>query len=298
VSVGFLSFRVKLFVAPVLICGHCLRYGHTRAQCRARQRCVRCGARHAFDRCPYRDHPEEAYCVHCNENHSAAYKGCRKYKEVSKALLVSAKTGVPFRDALLEVRRSVAEREAEQLGEQQPGPAADQQLPALGAPIQTSTPIKPPAPLPRRTPRRQPQRETRPQQQQTGGTQHATRASNAPQQPRRHLVVDPPPMRPAGAAAQAKVSQQGARPAPTSTAPTANTTTAAVPPTTGPTGGPANDQPDTIKYLVGSIVNLLQGLLRCLADGSSVEEVAKECVQLSAFATAFIGQLASRPAAK
>jgi len=118
VSVGMLSFRVKLLVAPVLICGRCLRYGHHRAQCRAKQRCARCAGGHGFERCPYQDQRDKACCASCYQSHPTTYKGCSKYKEVSKALLISAKAGVPFRDALLEVRQRVAERETEQPDEQ------------------------------------------------------------------------------------------------------------------------------------------------------------------------------------
>ncbi|KAL4153965.1 hypothetical protein QTP88_001798 [Uroleucon formosanum] len=64
-------------------CFNCQQYGHTRAYCGYKSRCVRCGDEHQSSVCPNsRDHPPK--CAHCSENHPANYKGCSFYKEIQR----------------------------------------------------------------------------------------------------------------------------------------------------------------------------------------------------------------------
>jgi hypothetical protein len=104
VKIGYLTFKVKPYIPPVIVCKVCLMIGHNK--CDARQRCVRCSRPHRFEDCPVKDKPQEAHCARCNGNHSAAYRGCVKYKEVSKALSKVVKEGITFKDALLNVKRA------------------------------------------------------------------------------------------------------------------------------------------------------------------------------------------------
>ena len=46
----------------------------------------------------------QAVCANCKGQHSAAYKGCSKYQEVSKVLKVAAVDKVSYRDALMKVK--------------------------------------------------------------------------------------------------------------------------------------------------------------------------------------------------
>ena len=64
-------------------CFNCQQYGHTRAYCGYKSRCVRCGDEHQSSDCPNsRDLPPK--CAHCSENHPANYKGCSIYKEIQR----------------------------------------------------------------------------------------------------------------------------------------------------------------------------------------------------------------------
>ena len=67
-------------------------------------KCVRCGQGHSWENCPVKDDLTQAVCVNCKGRHSAAYKGCSKYQEVSKVLKVAAVDQVSYRDALIKVR--------------------------------------------------------------------------------------------------------------------------------------------------------------------------------------------------
>ena len=55
-------------------CFNCQAHGHVAANCDNMQRC--CGHHHVKD-C----NQNEPCCANCNGEHSAAYKGCQKYKE-------------------------------------------------------------------------------------------------------------------------------------------------------------------------------------------------------------------------
>ncbi|XP_072180502.1 uncharacterized protein [Diadema setosum] len=81
IDLYFQKFQVKQYIPPVLRCFHCQRFGHAVANCKAKQRCVRCGDPHTFEECPQKDTPK---CINCGENHSAAYSGCREVKKAKE----------------------------------------------------------------------------------------------------------------------------------------------------------------------------------------------------------------------
>ena len=55
----------------------CQAHGHIAANCNNMQRCRKCGGHQHVKDC----NQNEPGCANCNEKHSAAYKGCQKYKE-------------------------------------------------------------------------------------------------------------------------------------------------------------------------------------------------------------------------
>jgi len=46
----------------------------------------------------------KAICVNCKGANSAAFRGCSKYQEVIKAMMVSVTQKVSYRDALIKVK--------------------------------------------------------------------------------------------------------------------------------------------------------------------------------------------------
>ena len=58
-------------------CFKCQAYGHIAANCDNMQRFPKCGGPHHVKDCNQND----PCCANCIEKHSAAYKGCQKYKE-------------------------------------------------------------------------------------------------------------------------------------------------------------------------------------------------------------------------
>ena len=71
-------------------------------QCRAKQRCVRCGEQHSFEECQQKDNPK---CANCGEEHSAAYNSCKvakKAKEIQKIKVVEKLTYAQASKKLIE----------------------------------------------------------------------------------------------------------------------------------------------------------------------------------------------------
>ena len=132
VYIGFLRYKVKPYIPQPIRCNKCQGFGHIAAHCKRQVRCVRCGKGHCLDECPVKDDLTKAVCVNCKGQHSAAFKGCTKYQEVSKALKVSVVDKVSYRDALVKVKSGVLQRTTDRVGDVRP--------------LQTSTPIAAAAP--------------------------------------------------------------------------------------------------------------------------------------------------------
>ena len=131
VYLGFMRRKVKPYIPPPMRCHKCQVFGHHADKCNRNVRCVRCGQGHALDSCPVKDNIAEAVCVNCKGHHSAAYKGCTKYKEVSETLKVSVTDKMSYRDALIKVHQSVLPQP-----QMQPMPVVR----AVENPLLTSTP--------------------------------------------------------------------------------------------------------------------------------------------------------------
>ncbi|XP_058814398.1 uncharacterized protein LOC131678340 [Topomyia yanbarensis] len=86
VEVGGARLPVRLFVPRVMNCSNCKQLGHTATYCSNKQRCGKCGERHADDTC---SRPAEK-CVYCGENPHALLT-CPTYKLRADKLKRSAK---------------------------------------------------------------------------------------------------------------------------------------------------------------------------------------------------------------
>jgi len=97
VNIGLGRHKLREYIPTPLRCNNCQRFGHKAIHCRSTMKCSRCGKEHNFDACTHKD---IAKCANCGEDHSAAYKGCKKYKEVKATLEIQATTKMSYRDAL------------------------------------------------------------------------------------------------------------------------------------------------------------------------------------------------------
>ena len=104
VSVGITDYSVETYYEQPTRCFRCQRYGHKQNNCRAtKPTCPRCGGGHDVTAC-HADH-EAVKCRNCGQGHSAAYKGCTKYKEVEKTLKVAADSKISYAEALKSSRQ-------------------------------------------------------------------------------------------------------------------------------------------------------------------------------------------------
>ena len=120
VFLGFMSFRVNLYIPPPTRCFKCQRFGHVADMCRSSVRCPRCGERHSFDECSAEKH----LCCLCGGSHSAAYKGCEKYKEANQIQQVRLQNNLSYADALRTVKYPASTDPPNQAHGILPGPSS------------------------------------------------------------------------------------------------------------------------------------------------------------------------------
>ena len=110
VQVGFMNFRVHPYIPTPIRCTKCQKFGHKATKCRQQQpTCPRCSQHHEVKYCTLNAQSDRK-CTNCGKTHSAAYKGCDKYKTVTKILAVSTKNNWSYREAAKAV--SIQQREA------------------------------------------------------------------------------------------------------------------------------------------------------------------------------------------
>jgi hypothetical protein len=112
IYIGFLKFRVKQYIPHPFRCANCQRFGHGRDICYRKTCCPRCAGTHTFEQCPVTKEDEENIkCANCHANHSSAWTGCPKYKEVQKTIEISVTQKISYREALLKVKEKVANQD-------------------------------------------------------------------------------------------------------------------------------------------------------------------------------------------
>jgi hypothetical protein len=92
--------RVQAFIAPVLQCTGCLRYGHHVKACKASSSgklCSRCGSKgHERDRC---DKPQPT-CAHCKSNHEATARECPERVRQNNIRILMTGEKLSFREVI------------------------------------------------------------------------------------------------------------------------------------------------------------------------------------------------------
>jgi len=70
---------VEAYVLPVIQCMKCLIFGHTKDQCRSKERCARCGLEEEFNH-SYNSCDKDIKCYNCAGSHLATERVCAEYK--------------------------------------------------------------------------------------------------------------------------------------------------------------------------------------------------------------------------
>lgn len=66
-------------------CANCQQYGHTKAYCWRKPKCIKCTGDHSSDKCARKGRSDNVKCVLCEGNHPANYKGCIVYQNLQKS---------------------------------------------------------------------------------------------------------------------------------------------------------------------------------------------------------------------
>jgi hypothetical protein len=96
------EYGVRPFVAQVIRCYRCQRFGHYMRECRAKKEvCPTCGSPgHAAAKCK----ATERRCVNCRGAHSAGYQGCPARKDQARANLIRGTSYLPKAAALWQAK--------------------------------------------------------------------------------------------------------------------------------------------------------------------------------------------------
>ena len=94
VCIGFLKYRVKLFVPKPIQCYNCQQFGHVATNCKREKACVKCSLRHE-GQC----NSDTAVCVNCKGPHQSNSKDCPKRVEKQKALKKSKELKISVGEA-------------------------------------------------------------------------------------------------------------------------------------------------------------------------------------------------------
>lgn len=98
----YLEFNVSIYVAPVTQCFKCLRYGHTRNNCKGRERCFNCaGNIHNSE-----DEPCITRCFFCKDEHKSTDKRCPEQVRQKNIKSLMAFENITFFEANAMVKRN------------------------------------------------------------------------------------------------------------------------------------------------------------------------------------------------
>lgn len=78
VKIWCMSFPVRVFVPPPLRCYKWQRYGHIAVVCKEKQKCLKCGGEHRFEKCG--DNVLDK-CSNCGGQHRLSFRSCEVRKK-------------------------------------------------------------------------------------------------------------------------------------------------------------------------------------------------------------------------
>ncbi|XP_050294852.1 uncharacterized protein LOC126735025 [Anthonomus grandis grandis] len=99
---------ISIYISPVTQCFRCLRYGHTRTNCKGKERCFTCGEEKKSD---LEEHPScETKCFYCKGPHKSTDKSCPEYTRQKNIKELMAFENIPFFDASEIVKKTYLTR--------------------------------------------------------------------------------------------------------------------------------------------------------------------------------------------
>lgn len=96
VEILYNDVEIHTYISPVVMCMKCLRFGHTKKQCRSKnERCAKCAEQHLTENCD----TLEVKCYHCNDNHMATDKACKEQQRQKRIKEIMVFENISFFEA-------------------------------------------------------------------------------------------------------------------------------------------------------------------------------------------------------
>jgi len=113
VNIGFMTFRVRIYIPRPFRCTRCQMFGHAADSCWRPACCPRCAGNHEFDQCQIKaEEPENHKCRNCHGHHSSAWTGCPVYHNIHQALEIKAHQKISYKEAVEKVKINQKEENA------------------------------------------------------------------------------------------------------------------------------------------------------------------------------------------
>jgi len=106
VRLGYTQYSTRAYIPVPTRCAKCQRFNHTAKACRGKVTCPRCAGAHKFEDCA---EGAQRKCVNCHEAHSAAFKGCVKYKAATVVVRLAESAGITKAEAAKRQRAIVVQ---------------------------------------------------------------------------------------------------------------------------------------------------------------------------------------------
>jgi len=101
---GMMTLRVRPFVEAVRQCLNCYKFGHVKAGCKAKQRCIICGEEGIHGR-----YDKPVRCANCGKGHKSTDRKCNIYQYNAELKRVMAENNISLREAegLIKVDKTI-----------------------------------------------------------------------------------------------------------------------------------------------------------------------------------------------
>ncbi|KAG5882083.1 hypothetical protein JTB14_034867 [Gonioctena quinquepunctata] len=103
---------VQVYKSPVLQCTNCLRYGHTKKQCRSKIRCPKCTEEHEETECQ----KQVPKCIYCGLEHTALDRNCKERERQKKIKEIIAYNNKSYYEAYAMVPTLLSKKKVEFTG--------------------------------------------------------------------------------------------------------------------------------------------------------------------------------------
>lgn len=89
------SLPVECYLLPTIQCNNCCRFGHVKAQCRSKPRCLKCSQDHSSESCS----SSLLSCLFCSGSHCANDKSCPEQQRQRNIKLIMSQENLSYTDS-------------------------------------------------------------------------------------------------------------------------------------------------------------------------------------------------------